>query len=183
MTAPARGRSAEPSRPVCRYPDRVTPPPSPPDGEAHEVLSGEPVRPVHVSMMRVVGIGMVVWAVALAVVLLVPALRTGERPRNAGPVLARNRRTRVVAVVLRGGHRPWSPRPGLPVPPARHGGQRLSLLGVRSGNRRPIRPPKSHQLSRASPCMRQLVTPRRRSVTSFARFGRVAAPSSPVTRS
>lgn len=43
------------------------------------MLSGEPVRPVHVSMMRVVGIGMVVWAVALAVVLLVPALRTGER--------------------------------------------------------------------------------------------------------
>lgn len=41
--------------------------------------SGEPVRPVHVSMTRVVGIGMVVWAVALAIVLLVPALRTGER--------------------------------------------------------------------------------------------------------
>jgi hypothetical protein len=52
-------------------------PPQPEPGDPD--LPGEQVRPVHVSMIRVVGTGMVVWAAALVVTLLVPALRTGER--------------------------------------------------------------------------------------------------------
>lgn len=46
---------------------------SPPPGEA------VPPTPVHVPMMRVVGIGMVVWTLALVATLLVPALHTGPR--------------------------------------------------------------------------------------------------------
>ena len=39
----------------------------------------EPLEPVHVPMLRIIEGGMVAWALALAVTLLVPALHAGER--------------------------------------------------------------------------------------------------------
>ncbi len=39
----------------------------------------EQLAPIHLPMLRIVGVGALAWAAALAVVLLVPALHEGER--------------------------------------------------------------------------------------------------------
>ena len=39
----------------------------------------EPIEPVHVPMLKVVEAGMVAWALALVVTLVVPTLHEGER--------------------------------------------------------------------------------------------------------
>ena len=48
-------------------------------GEAPGQMPVEQLQPVSVSMTRIVEIGMGLWAVALAVVLLVPSLHEGSR--------------------------------------------------------------------------------------------------------
>ncbi|HKX69485.1 MAG TPA: DUF2530 domain-containing protein [Intrasporangium sp.] len=40
---------------------------------------GEPLEPVHVPMLKIVEGGIVAWAVALVVTLVVPALHEGDR--------------------------------------------------------------------------------------------------------
>lgn len=40
---------------------------------------GEPLQPVHVPMLKIIEWGIVGWAVALVVTLLVPALHEGDR--------------------------------------------------------------------------------------------------------
>ncbi|WP_353510241.1 DUF2530 domain-containing protein [Intrasporangium sp.] len=40
---------------------------------------GEPLEPVHVPMLKIVEAGIVAWAVALVVTLVVPALHAGDR--------------------------------------------------------------------------------------------------------
>jgi hypothetical protein len=39
----------------------------------------EQIEPLHVPMLRIVEVGMAVWAVALVVTLLVPSLHAGDR--------------------------------------------------------------------------------------------------------
>ncbi|HEU5001088.1 MAG TPA: DUF2530 domain-containing protein [Lapillicoccus sp.] len=48
-------------------------------GRVGEPPPAEELRPVAVPMTRIVEIGLVVWAVALVVCLVVPALREGSR--------------------------------------------------------------------------------------------------------
>ena len=40
---------------------------------------GEPLEPVHVPMLKIVEAGIVAWAVALVITLVVPALHEGDR--------------------------------------------------------------------------------------------------------
>ena len=52
---------------------------STPDATGPPSAGATALAPVHVPMTRVVALGMLLWALALVVTLLVPALRSGAR--------------------------------------------------------------------------------------------------------
>ncbi|GAA2742146.1 hypothetical protein GCM10009868_10990 [Terrabacter aerolatus] len=46
---------------------------------APEPTTPEQVAPLHVPMLRIIEVGLAAWVVALAIIVVVPALHTGER--------------------------------------------------------------------------------------------------------